>query len=1048
MNDFCYSMNDFFYLYDSQISKFAEKVNPGYHNQIQRKMEKIKNLLLMLLFISTAMMANAQSMEVNGQVVSDTDGEPIIGATVMEKGTSNGTITDLDGNFKLHVGNRSTLVVSYIGYKKLEVVAAAHLKIKLSETANDLNEVVVTGYTTQRKADLTGAVSVMDMKSPISESDPNMLNSMQGKLAGVEIVTDAAPGSGSSTIRVRGMSTVNGNDPLYIIDGIATNENLNSLNPSDIESIQVLKDASSASIYGSRAANGVIIITTKQGKSGKMSVNVNYSASLQTIAKTYDMLNAEEWGHAYWTANANAGLTASHPFYDSNGNLLATLPDGTATANTNWQDEVYSPAWTHNLSASVSNSSDKGSVLFSGNYINQNGLMDYTYYRRFSGRVNSTYNISKAIKVGENLMVAKWYNRGYTTNDDRGIPYTAMRQHPAIPVYDSAGNYSNPLTLASSDIANPVQELYNGRDNNNENWRIFGNAFIEIYPIKGLTLKSNLGIEHLQYFNKTLTRKVNDSDMNSVSRDYGQGDTWTWTNTANYIFTINKNHHFNILAGVEATKYSYENESAFRNNYAFEDADYMTLDAGEGTQTNGGGKQEWALFSLFGKVDYNYADRYLLSATLRRDQTSRLNSDNNSGVFPAFSGAWRISEEKFFPKKTFVNDAKIRIGWGQNGNSAISNNYASYTTYAYNLGNGSYDLNGSNNNVVGGIIVASSGNKNLKWETTTQTNLGIDLNMFNSAFSLSFDYYWKKTKDMLTVPPTLAVAGENASMWMNTGDMKNVGWELNMGYHSPKMGDWQWNGSLNLSHYKNEVVKLNDFVSTIGGDTRLIEGQPMGVYYGYVCDGIFQTEDEVSNHATQQGKGVGRLIFRDIDGNGTVDENDRCVIGDPNPDLSMGLNLDVSYKNFTLSAFFSGEFGFDIFNTTRRQLEFMSYGGTSTNRGTAVLNAWSTTNTSASVPALSVVDNNNEVRTSTYFIEDGSYFKMKYLKLQYRIPENITKKIHVSNLNVYGQVENIFTITKYSGLDPEVPLSTYGSRIDNGPYPRARTFSLGVNLQF
>ena len=1015
-------------------------------------MKQTKRILMSLLALVACTLMYAQTGMITGTVVDDL-GEGVIGATVMEKGTSNGTVTDFDGNFKLKVAAGTTLVISYIGYDKQEVAAQNGMKVTLKDNAAQLAEVVVTGYQVQRKADLTGAVAVMDMKGVKSESDPNMLNSMQGKLPGVNIVTDAAPGGGGASIRVRGMSTVNGASPLYVIDGVATTENLNSLNAADIESIQVLKDASSASIYGSRAANGVIIITTKKGKGDKVSVNVNYTASLNTIAKQYEVMDAEQWGRAYWTANQNAGLVASHPFYGSGDQpqLREYLDaDGKVhAANTDWQDEVFSSAWTNNLSASVSNSSEKGSFMLSGNYINQNGLMNNTFYRRYTARLNSTYNISKVFSVGENLMIAQWTDRGYGTGDDRGIPYTAMRQHPAIPVTDANGTYTNPMVLSGSDIANPVHELYNGRDNSNESWRIFGNAYIDIKPIDGLTLKSNLGIEHTQFFNKNLGRRIQPSDMNSVSRAYGQGDTYTWTNTANYMKTFAGVHHLNALLGSEFIKYRSEDLNGANRDYAFEDVDYMQIGAGGGEQTVGGGKAEWALFSLFGKLDYNYADRYLVSATLRRDQTSRLHKDNNSGVFPAFSAAWRASEECFFPQNPVVSDLKIRAAWGQNGNSAISDNYAYYTRYAYNLRHGSYDLNGTNNSVVPGIVAASSGNRNLKWETTTQTNLGFDAQLFQGALSLSFDYFWKNTKDMLTIPPTLSVEGEGAAMWMNTGEMKNNGWELTMTYRSPQYGDFSWNGTLNLSQYKNELVKFNDVVTSQGGDYRLMVGQPMGVYYGYVSDGIFQNEDEVSNHAIQQGKGVGRLIFRDIEGNGTVDDNDRCIIGDPNPDFAMGLNLDLNYKDFTLSAFFSGEFGFDIYNTTRRQLEFMHYGGgSSTNHGVDILDAWSPTNTGATIPALTMVDNNNETRMSSYFVEDGSYLKLKYLKLGYQLPKDLAQKIYASGISVFGQVENIFTITSYKGLDPEVILGGYGARVDSGLYPRARTFTLGLNLTF
>ncbi len=1027
------------------------------NNPIMNNNCKMKTCLLLSLMLgsmsvpvtanvfSPNIQATQQAHSVKG-VITDATGEPIIGASIREKGGLAATVSDLDGKFSINVQGNAVLVISYMGFQAQEIAVSgrATINIVLKEEQNELDEVVVTGYTTQRKADLTGAVGVLDMKKPLSDANPNMLNSMQGRISGVQIVTDNAPGGGGTSIRVRGMSTVNSTSPLYVIDGVATNENLNSLNPADIESIQVLKDAASASIYGSRAANGVVIITTKRGKGDKLNVNINYSTSVQTVAKSHEMLNSSQWGDVFWAASKNAGVKPSHPLY---GNGAAPLPIA-GIANTDWQDLVYGSAWAHNINASVSNSTERGTVFFSGNYTRQDGLMDYTFFDRLSARVNSTYKISKYVNVGENLMVAHWNNRGFATGDDRGVPYSAMRQHPGIGVYNEDGSFVNPMTAIASDIDNPVQTLYNGRDNSNESWRIFGNAYIEVMPVDGLTLKSNIGVEHLQFLNKNLTRKVNSTDVASVSRGYGQGDTWTWTNTANYNKTFNKKHHLNALVGVEAIKYSYENLDAFRNQYAFEDNNYMQIGSGEGVQTNGGGKSEWSLFSLFAKVDYNYADRYLLSAIVRRDQTSRLYKDNNSGVFPSFSGAWRFTEEKFFPKNSVLNNGKLRLGWGQNGNSAIDNLYAAYSTYAYNNGNGAYDLNGTSNGVVAGIVTAASGNKNLKWETTTQTNIGLDLGLFNNDLRLSFDYYWKNTKDMLTIPPTLSVQGENAAVFMNTGDMKNSGVELTIDYNSRQYGKFSWEGSLNLSHYENKVSRLNSLVSSIGGDIRLMEGQPMGVYYGYVVDGIFQNEDEVANHSTQQGKGVGRLRYRDIDGNNIVDENDRCIIGDPNPDLSMGLNLDFHYGAFTLSTFFTGDFGFDIYNTTKRQLDFMSFGGTSTNRGTSILGAWTADNCDTSIPAVSVVDNNNEMRMSTYYIEDGSYFKMKYLKLAYQLPHNWVKAISASSASFYAQMENVFTITGYTGLDPELPLGTYGARLDNGPYPSARTFSLGVNVNF
>lgn len=1012
----------------------------------------MKKTILYALFLLLAVIgAQAQEITVSGTVLSGSDNEPLIGATVRSLATNAGTSTDIDGNFTMSVPQGSDLQVSYIGYEPKTVKAEPSMTITLKDNAAALDEIVVVGYTTQRKADLTGAVAVMNMKEPLSENSGNIMNSMAGKLPGVNVVPDAAPG-GTGSIRVRGMSTANSsNDPLYIIDGVPT-DNINCINPSDIETMQVLKDAASASIYGSRAANGVVIITTKQGKGDRMTININYAASAQTIAKRHKMLDANQWGVAYWAASRNSNIKPSHSLY-GNGDVPVLQPyvDGNPnfpTTNTDWQDEVYQTAWTNNLTASISNNTEKGSVMLSLNYINQNGNIKDTFYERYSARINSRYDFNKYISVGENLMVARWTNRGMDVAGDRGIPFTAMSQHPALPVKGLNGEWTRPLGLIASDLANPCQLIANAADNDLSSWRILGNAYLEVKPVDGLTLKSNIGIEHSQYFNVTLGRTVNPGDVNSVGSVYGQGDTWTWTNTANYNKTFNGVHHLNVLFGTEAIGYTFKDLSGSRENFAFEDKDFMQVGAGTGVQKAGGGKTQWSVFSLFGKVDYNYADRYLASFTIRRDSNSRFAKDNRAGVFPAFSLAWRPTQEEFFPHNEILTDLKIRYSWGQNGNANIPSLYPAYSTYIFNTGNGAYDINGTNSSTTSGITLASTGNPDLKWETTTQNNIGLDFQLLNGAINVSADYYIKKTKDMLTIPPALDVAGENAAVWLNTGDMKNNGWEVTVAYNSPQYGDFSWNGSLNISQYKNELVTLNSRQKFIGGDQRLIPGEPMGVYYGYVCDGIFQNDVEVANHATQTGAAPGRLIYRDLNGDGVIDDNDRCIIGDPNPDLSLGLNLAFKYKAFTLDMFFAGDFGFDIQNHMKRQLLSMNYGNLATNRGVDILNAWTPTNTDTDIPALSLTDDNNEARFSTYYVENGSYMKMKYLKLSYSLPKNLIRKIGATNLDVYGQVENVFTITKYKGLDPEILPGEYGARIDNGAYPRPRTFTIGLNLQF
>ncbi len=1008
-------------------------------------------LSLVLLFV-VAMTGLAQNITVHGTVLSATDNEPLIGASITDPANKTvGVTTDIDGNFVITVPQGSDLVVSYIGFKSKTVKAEHRLTVTLSEDQELLDEVVVVGYQTVRKADLTGSVAVMNMKEPLSENSGNIMNSMAGKLPGVNVVPDAAPG-GTGSIRVRGMSTANSsNDPLYIIDGVPT-DNINCINPSDIETMQVLKDAASASIYGSRAANGVVVITTKQGKGDRMTININYAASAQTIAKRYKMLNAEQWGQAYWAASRNSNITPSHVLYGSGETpVLQQFVDGNTnfpTTNTDWQDQVYRTAWTNNLTATISNNTEKGSVLLSLNYINQNGNIQETFYERYSARVNSRYEFNKYISVGENLVIARWTNRGVDVAGDRGIPFTAMSQHPALPVKGLNGEWARPISLIASDLANPVQLINNAKDNNLASWRILGNAYLEVKPIDGLSLKTNIGIEHSQYFNNILGRATNPGDVNSMTSNYGQGDTWTWTNTANYNKTFAEKHHLTVLLGTEAIGYTFRDLSAYREGYAFEDSDYMQIGSGTGTRSNGGGKTQWSVFSLFGKADYNYADRYLASFTIRRDENSRFAKGFRAGIFPAFSLAWRPTQEDFFPKNKVLTDLKIRYSWGQNGNANIPSLYPSYSTYIFNTGNGAYDINGTNSSTTSGITLSSTGNPELKWETTYQNNIGIDLQFLGGAINLSADYYIKKTKDMLTIPPALDVAGENAAIWLNTGDMKNTGWEIQLGYISPKYGDFSWTGSVNLSQYKNKLVTLNNRQEFIGGDQRLIPGQPMGVYFGYICDGIFQSKEDVANHAYQPGAAPGRLIYRDLDGNGEINEADRCIIGDPNPDLSLGLNLNFKYKAFALDMFFAGDFGFDIQNHMKRQLYSMSFSNLSTNRGADILNAWTPNNTAADIPALSLTDDNNEARFSSYYVENGSYMKMKYLKLSYTLPQNIIKKIGASNLDVFGQVENVFTITDYKGLDPELLPGEYGARIDNGAYPRPRTFTVGLNLQF
>ena len=1017
-----------------------------------------KATLSAMFAVLAGLAAQAQvDITVQGTVVSRADDEPLIGATVMSEATHKGTATDIDGMFTLTVPEGTLITVSYIGYNTQSVMAEPHMMIYMDEDSELLDEVVVIGYQTIRKADLTGAVSVMDMKEPLSQNTGNILNSMAGKLPGVNIVPDTKPGGGGS-IRVRGMSTANSsNDPLYIVDGVPTSEGLNGINPSDIESLQVLKDAASASIYGSRAANGVVIITTKHGKGDRLNVTLNYSVSAQTIAKKYKLLDTATWGQAWWMAQNNAGITP--PGNDHLGSIygygltpeLQQYINGDPNypvSNTDWQDAIYRTAWTNNLTATVTNNTEKGSVLFSLNYINQDGNVKDTYYRRYSARVNSRFDFNKYITVGENLMVSYWKDRAPGMGGDRGAGVLALEMLPALPVQGKDGSWSNPMTLLGIDYQNPLWMLYNDRDDNSTSWRIFGNAYLEVKPVEGLVLKTNLGIEHIQYLSRDLTRTMNANDKTYAAGAYGQGDTWTWTNTATYSNVFKDVHHLTALLGTEAIQYTNRTLDASRQGFISQDEQFMQVGAGTTVWGAGGGKSAWSVFSVFGKVDYNFDDRYLVSFTIRHDENSRFAKGHRGGTFPAFSLAWRPSAEPWFPKNEVLADFKVRYSWGQNGNAFIPDLYPAYTTYNYGVANGSYDMEGTGSGATAGITKAYTGNPDLTWETTTQNNVGVDLSFLGGSINLSGDFFVKKTRDMLTLPPVLNVAGENATVWMNTGSMRNIGWEVTLGYTSPYYGDFSWTGNVSVSQYKNKLLYLNNSDNFLGGDVRLIPGQPMGVYWGYVCDGIFQNEEEVANHATQTGAAPGRLMYKDLNGDGVINDDDRCIIGNPNPDLSLGLNLAFRYKGFTLDMFFAGDFGQDLYNDMKRILYFMSTNSGLSNRAHDILaKAWTPTNTNTDIPSLTTVDNNNETRFSSWAVEDGSYFKMKYLKLSYTLPNKCIEK-WAQNLDVFFQVENVFTATKYKGLDPELLPGNWGQLFDNGSYPRPRSFTFGVNVTF
>lgn len=1012
-------------------------------------------------------------------VVKDAKGEPIIGANVVVKGSTNGVVTDLDGKYELrNVPSNAVVQISYIGYLTQEFKAGelSTLDVKLLEDTQKLDEVVVVGYGVQKKKDLTGAVAVLkldDVKtSPVSSVD----EMMQGKLSGVNVMPDNMPGGGVA-VRIRGFSTVRNNDPLYIIDGVPVENGINFLNPNDIESMQVLKDASSASIYGARAANGVVIISTKKGKQGKMTVNFDAYTGFQEAAKSLRMLNAQQYGDMLWTAMTNDGKTPANDIY-GNG-TTAVIPSYLDKAQTipsddvDWVQEILRKAIVQSYNLSFSKADDTSSQLFSAGYFDQNGLMKYTGFRRLNGRFNSEWKLfNKHAIIGENISLSHDWGVGATNNSAlSGMLYNAYKYMSIIPVYDNNGNFAgNPF----GDIENPLGSLYRNKDNNEHNTRIMGNAYIQISPIDGLTFKSNFGTDYKNYNLRDYSPKFSEINvlqaLSTLTNTNSGRFNWVFTNTLNYLKSFGLND-VNVLLGTESLRNRYEYFTATRKGFAFDDENFHYLNAG-GTsdQTNTGSMEQYSMTSYFGKIDYSFNNRYLAAFTLRRDGSSRLGK-NKWGNFPAVSLGWRISNEAFF-HSNLISDLKLRFGWGQNGNSDIPA-YSTIDSYSSNQDYSNYPMDGSQSSVYTGYTQTRTSNPNLKWETTTQTNLGLDLGLLNNELLLTVDLFNKDTKDLLYARPLVStVGGTNATMWDNIGKMNNKGVEVEINYKKSLDKDFGINVGMNLSVIRNKMTELSNGVSYIGIPSTMLHsvnfdqeisrsavGHPIASFYVYKADGLFQSQQEIDSYVNSSGEKLqpnahpGDIRFVDMNGDGKIDGNDRSFVGSPHPDLTAGLTLGFNYKNFDFSAFFSGSFGNDVYNLTKYLGEFFNQ--SQYNKNSTILNAWTPTHTNTSVPRVTQDDPNNNIRPSSYYIENGSYVRLKNLKVGYQLPKNILSLLNVQNAYLYLQATNLFTITSYDGIDPEVGLQSYTSSsrnldmgIDRGIYPLSRSYTFGVNVAF
>ena len=1037
-------------------------------------MEKIKHaLVLILVFMALLMIPLLAHADVaNGVVIEAGTDEPIIGASILEQGTTNGTITDFDGNFTLNVAPGATLVVSYVGYKSQTLPAGTNLRIQLAEDSEVLEEVVVTGYTTQRKADLTGAVSAVSAKDLEKQQENNPMKALQGKVPGMNITADGSP-SGAAMVRIRGIGTLNDNDPLYIIDGVPTKSGMHELNPNDIESIQVLKDAASASIYGSRAANGVIIITTKKGAEGKIRVDLDASVAVQSYTNRMHVLDAKQFGQVMWQAyvndNMNPNTNALGYHYDwgynaqgypmLNAITMSKYLDDAGTvpaANTDWFKETTRPGVIQNYNVSVSNGSQKGSSFFSLGYYKNEGIIKCSDFDRFSARVNSDYKIiGDYVSIGENFTL----NRTSEVAAPGGFLENVLQFNPSLPVYTTEGEYAGPVG-GYPDRENPVARLNRNKDNRYTYWRLFGNAFINITPFKGFNIRTTAGIDYAQKKQRIFTYPITEgtmaNDKNAVEAKQEHWFKWMWNAIVTYNMEIGK-HRADFLLGTELNRQQDEWFSGYKEGFIVLDPNYMWPDAGVGTAQAYGSAGSYSLISFFGKANYTYDNRYLVSFTLRHDGSSRFGKNNRFATFPSVSAGWRISQEKFMAGASpWVDDLKIRASWGQTGNQDISPT-ARYTIYVSNYGvnesggqsyGTSYDITGSNG---GGILPSGFkrnqiGNDDIKWETTTQTNAGVDFSFFKQTFYGSFDWFYKQTKDILVLMDGIGAMGEGSAQWVNAGAMDNMGVELSLGYRNQTQSGFKYDISANLSSYRNTVTKLPETIAakgTFGGNgVKSVVGHAMGSQVGYIADGIFKSQEEVDNHAYQEGAAVGRIRYRDLNGDGMVTEADQDWIYSPVPAVMYGANFYFEYKGFDLTVFFQGVAGVDVITDLKRETDI--WAGLNIgflNKGTRLLDAWSPTNPNSNIPALSLSDNNNEKRVSTYWVENGSFLKLRNVQLGYNLPKDISAKMKMENWRFFISAQNVFTIhsKNFTGVDPENP---------NFGYPIPLTMTLGTKVTF
>lgn len=1083
----------------------------------------------MLLALLLLLCSNVFAQKViTGKVTSQADNKPIQGATVLVKGSTNGTQTDAEGSFRLSVSENATLVISYVGFDPIEVSVSGKSSlgtVTIAPSSTTLNEIVVTGYSSQKKKDLTGSVAVVNIDNAKKQPVADLNNMLQGQVSGLTVVSSGAPGQ-APQIKLRGFNTFGNNTPLYVVDGVPT-QNINDLNPNDVANMQVLKDAGAASIYGSRASNGVIIITTKKGN-GKVKVSYDGYVGTQRPkgGNVWDILSPQEMGNLKWLAYKNSGQTPTDAQFGSGTTPVIPdyiLPNGAKAGDpgtdpstyyvdpfytngstagfhqivqanktgTDWYHQIFKNAPITQQNIAVTGGGDQGSYLFSVNYFDQQGTLINTYLKRFTIRANSTYKISNRIRVGENMAYSVINNPQAASGIlvEGSAIGMAMRENPMIPVYDIKGNYAGSAGKDLGNAKNPVAIQQRTANNHGLANRLFGNIYGEVDILKNLTARTSFGGEYYSGFNHSFSYPEYENSENLPSNSYSEssysGYNWTWTNTLSYHLSAGS-HDLKLLGGTESYLATNRNLGGTTLGYLTFDPNYTNLSTGLGTQTNYSNTNNGVnsttaygadntLVSYFARLDYTFMDKYLIGATVRRDGSSKFTT-NRWGTFPAVSAGWRISQESFMKGISWITDLKIRGSYGVMGNQFNALGTNSYTLYGTNKQTSYYPTGGSA--IVQGVALQQFGNPNGKWEKDVNTNIGFDGTLFRGALEVTADWYHKDIKDLLYQLTFPGTQGAGTVPAFNVASMKNSGIDVAVTGHISLAKDLKLDATGTFTTFKNTITQIDasgtpyfDQDSRRFNGSNIVRnavGHSISEFYGYKIVGFWQNQAEIdaanaeaqkatNNPAAvyQQDAAVGRFRYADATGAHQISNDSKVFLGNPSPDFSYGLNLGLTYKNFDFSMFLYGVQGNQIWNNVKWWTDFYGSFPGGANSKTALYDSWTPTHTNAKV-AIQEAGSYFSTQSvpNSYFVENGSYLRCKNMQLGYSFNFASLKKAGISRLRAYVQAANLFTITKYSGIDPEISTNSGNANattdfgIDEGAYANPRQYLFGVQIVF